>query len=439
VTGGLPGHAGPARAPLRLRGRPTRVPWRTLVTAWGRVCAQSRFVQSGLRCLRFLRVHAVTLFVVCFAMAITLAIRVRFFGFRSGDLDGFVLVWCNDIQKLGVAGALKQSSINYNPPYLYLLWLITKLPLSRVLLVKLASVVGDYVCAAALAGIVYRIYPSAVRAGIAAFALLVVPTVIFNGALWGQCDMLYTAALVLALAARFYGRRSLAAALFGLALSLKLQAIFLFPLLGVWVLRKEIPLRSLVLTPVTFVLTLVPAWLAGTPFADLIAIYPKQIHNSGGLSFGAPTLFTWLPNDERWLAGFGLWFAAAATFMVVLACLYSRERTSPILIIKQATLFACLVPFLLPHMHERYIFLGDVLAVLYVFVLPRHFWVALLVIGASFVSYFSFLFGKDPVPIPLAACLLGAACVFLLSDLLRSLYPGAFAGPGRPLAGRSLG
>jgi Gpi18-like mannosyltransferase len=245
--------------------------------------------------------------------------------------------------------------------------------------------------------------------------------------MWGQCDMLYVVPLVAALVARAYRRRYLTAALFGLAISVKLQAVFLFPLLGVWVLRKEIPLRALALAPLTFVLTLVPAWLAGASFTELITIYPRQVDHSGGLSFGAPNLFAWLPDDGRWLAGFALWFAAAVTFMVMLACLYSRERSSPTLMIKQALLFSCLTPFLLPHMHERYIFLGDVLSVLYVFVLPRHFWIALLVIGASFVSYFSFLFGKMPISLSLAACMLCAACVFLLFDLLRSLYPAAFA------------
>lgn len=379
---------------------------------------------------RFVRAHGVGFLVVSMALLMTWAIRAQLFGFHSGDLDGFVLVWCDDLQRIGLVRALRESSINYNPPYVYLLWLITKLPWSHVLLVKLASGIGDYLCAGALAVAVYRIHPSAVRAAIAGFALLVVPTVVFNGAMWGQCDILYVIPLVAALAARAYGHRYLTAALFGLAISVKLQAVFLFPLLGVWVLRKEIPLRALALAPLTFVLTLVPAWIAGASFWELITIYPKQIQNAGGLSFGAPNLFTWLPDDGRWLAGFGLWFAAAATFMVMLACLYSRERSSPVLMLKQAMVFACLLPFLLPHMHERYVFLGDVLSILYVFVLPRYFWIALLVIGASFASYFSFLFSKTPIPLPLAACMLGAACVFLVFDLLRSLYPGAFARSG---------
>jgi|GEM_PF-4145818 len=195
---------------------------------------------------------------------------------------------------------------------------------------------------------------------------------------------------------------------------------------GEWGLRREISLRALALAPITFLLTLLPAWFAGASFVQLIMIYPRQIQNTGGLSYGAPNIFTWLPDDGRWLGVFGLWFAVAATFMIVLACFYSRERSSPVFTVKQALLFSCLTPFLLPHMHERYVLLGDVISLLCAFVLPRYFWVALLVIGASFSCYFSFLFGQVPILLPIAATMLGAACVFLLFDLLRSLYRVAF-------------
>jgi Gpi18-like mannosyltransferase len=404
--------------PLRLAG-----------TFVGKSSAQVERCGRRFRIRRLAREHGLSLLLAVFGMVITVAIRLQLFGFHSGDLDGFFLVWCDDIKRLGLARALKESTINYNPPYVYLLWLISHLPFDRTRLIKAVPVVCDYLCAVALAGVVYRIHKSRARAAIAGFALLIVPTVIFNGALWGQCDMLYTVFLVAGLLGALHDRYCLTTILFGLAIAVKLQAIFLFPLLGVWVLRKEFPLRPLLLIPAAFLLCLVPAWLAGAPSADLLMIYPKQTEHYSALTLNAPTIFTLLPDDGQWFAGFGLWFAVAATFMVVVACLYSRERTSPILTTKQAMVFSCLTPFLLPHMHERYIFLGDVISVLYAFVLPRYFWVALLVVGASFASYFSFLFGKLPIPLPLASVMLGVASVFLTFDLLRSLYPGAFAQP----------
>jgi Gpi18-like mannosyltransferase len=281
----------------------------------------------------------------------------------------------------------------------------------------------------AVAVLVHRICRSWLRSAIAAFALLVTPTVVFNGALWGQCDMIHTSLLVLALVASLDGRQRVCAALFGLAFAMKLQAVFLFPLLAVWVVRRQMRWSTLLLVPTVFLICLLPAWGAGSHFADLLMIYPNQTQQATGLTVNAPNLFAMLPDEDRWLGGFGLWFAIAAIFMVALACMYTRVLVTPVLAIQQATTFACLVPFLLPHMHDRYVFLGDVFSVLYAFLAPRRFWIALFVVGSSFTSYFSYLFGKSPVPLPLAAVMLGTASGFLTFDLLRALYPTAFPNP----------
>jgi hypothetical protein len=60
------------------------------------------------------------------------------------------------------------------------------------------------------------------------------------------------------------------------------------------------------------------------------------------------------------------------------------------------------------------------------FLVPRRFWIALLAVGACFTSHFSYLFGKVPVPLPVAAVMLGTASICLTFDLLRALYPASF-------------
>ena len=94
--------------------------------------------------------------------------------------------------------------------------------------------------------------------------------------------MVYAAPLAVALAAVLGQRYYFAAALFGVAISIKLQAVFLFPLLGIWAIRRELPLRALLLVPATYLATLVPAWLAGCSWADLLTIYAKQAQQYSG-------------------------------------------------------------------------------------------------------------------------------------------------------------
>jgi len=382
---------------------------------------------------RGIREAMLSAMLVAVGFALTVAIRLSLFDYRSGDMRDCLLKWCDSIQEHGLAQALSSGSIDYNVPYVYFLWLVTKLPCDRVWAIKSLSILCDYACAVAVASLVWRIHRSALRTAAMAFALLVAPTVVFNGALWGQSDMVYTAPLVAGVAAAIGRRHAMAAVLFGVAIAIKLQAVFLLPLLGIWVLRREFPWRPLLLIPLVFVVWLIPAWIAGCSLIELLSIYPKQTGHVLDLSSNAPSIYIFLPNDERWFGRFGLWFATAAIFMLVLACISTRTRTTAALTIRQATTLACVTPFLLPRMHERYVFLGDVLCLLYAFLWPRHFWVALLVIGASFSCYFKFLFQSLPVPLSIAALMLGTACVFLVFDLLRTMYPGAFgAKPATP-------
>jgi Gpi18-like mannosyltransferase len=384
-----------------------------------------------------LRRHGREILMLVVGLVITIQIRVMVFGFHSGDLDSCILKWCDKFRRLGFAGALASGDIDYNPTYLYFLWLVAKLQLDRVFFIKLLPVIFDYLCAATLGFIVYRETRSRLRAVAAAFALLITPTVVFNGALWGQCDMIYAAPMMIALAAALRQRYRLAIGLFGFALAVKLQALFLFPMLGLWTLRREFPWRWLLILPLVYLLCLEPAWILGCSIVQLLTIYPRQTGHNTALTMNSPSIFNWMPEEVRWLGFFGLWFAAAVVFLVFVACLYSKRRVSTIVTVQQALIFACLCPFLLPHMHERYVFLGDILGILYAFLRPKHLWCSILIIGSSFICYFSFLFSKIPVPLTIASVMLGIVCVFLVLDLLRTLYPTAFA--TEETAPRSIG
>jgi Gpi18-like mannosyltransferase len=359
---------------------------------------------------------------------IAIAIRAKVFGYKSGDFEHAVLVWCDDIKKDGFAKALIGRSCNYNPPYVYLLWLATKLPFDRTLVLKGFSILTDFVAAAGVISIINRVSHSKLRALLAGFAVLVAPTVVFNSALWGQCDMAYTAPLVVALAATLGRRYYLAAGLFGLAIAVKLQAVFLFPVLAVWTMRKEFPLRALLLIPAVFFLALVPAWAAGSPLADLLLIYPNQMGQYPKLTMSAPSIYVLLPDEAAWVGPFGLWFGFAVIFMVAVACVYTKVRKTAEVYVREAMVFASLAPFLLPHMHERYFFLADVMSVLYCFVFPARFWVALCVIWASLTGYSSFLFGQTVVTFAIAAAAMGLAIVTVAMDLVKVHHAGAFNG-----------
>lgn len=370
---------------------------------------------------------------VLIGLIISVVIRAVLLDFHSGDMDVHFLPLCDSVARLGLAQALAQPGVEITLSHTYLVWVMASLPdESRVLALKAIPIFCDYLCALLTAVTLRQLGGSWFRALMGAFCLLLAPTIVFNSALWGQFDMLFAMPLLAALALFLRGKPRLSVALFGVALSVKLQAIFLFPLLAIWLLRKQVPWRSLALIPAVFFASLIPAWVGGVPLAFLLMIYPHQTGRYTSLNLHAPGIYNWLPDDAKWLGPFGIWLTIGITFMLVVVCARRKNRPSGSETLAEAFMFACLLPFLLPRMHERYVFLGDVLSIVYAFVVPRHAWLALLVVGASFFSYFPFLFGTAPVPLGVAAMMLGAACLFLVFVVVRASYPAVFARQAGP-------
>jgi Gpi18-like mannosyltransferase len=358
-------------------------------------------------------------------LIISLVLRIKLFRINSIDYDWFLSPWYDYIVGHGGFRALKDDFSNYTPPYLYLLTLATYLPIPKMHAIKWTSVVFDFVLAALVALIVRLKYRSTTLSMVAFFITLFTPTVFFNSALWGQCDAMYTSALLASLYL-IIKRRPVPSVIFlGVALTFKLQSVFLFPLFLILWLKKEIQTRVFLLIPAVYVLMVLPAWLMGRPFVDLLLIHVRHAGVYNQLTLNAPNLYQWVAY-HREIEKASLFFAMAVIFLFCYVVYQSRVEFEKNIIIKLATASAILIPYVLPHMHERYFFPADVLSIIYAFYFPRFFFIPILVISASFFSYLPVIFFNDlkPVLIPYMAVLMALALIVTMVDLVRTLYPG---------------
>jgi Gpi18-like mannosyltransferase len=250
------------------------------------------------------------------------------------------------------------------------------------------------------------------------------PTVVLNSAFWGQADILYAAPLVACLLFLMQRRNSLAMLAFGIALAFKLQAIFLAPLLFGLFLRGDLTLRQLLLVPVVLLGALVPAAIAGRPIPDLLLVYVFQAKQYQLLQMSAATAYAWLPDvglTQRFFTFAGVVFAASLGFALSILIFRTRASISDGLLLKLALLCCLLIPFFLPKMHDRYFYAADVLAILFAFYFPQHFYVPVIVILASFFAYQPTLFSTEPVPMAFLAGGVFVALVAVGRDALTSL------------------
>lgn len=338
------------------------------------------------------------LIITALALCAAFAVRAYFFDFRSGDYNTFLVHWVEYFRQNGGFSGLAGSIGNYNIPYLYFLALFSYTDINDLYLIKLLSVAFDVVLAFAvmkLTGVFTRSAPKR----LAAFLVtLLLPTVILNGAKWGQCDSIYTAFAVLSLWLVLSGRPKLSMAAMALSFGFKLQAVFIMPVFLVMLFAKKIRFRELFIFPLTYVLLILPAIIAGRPPMDALLLYFNQAETVGSaLNYNSPSLFALIPGNINAPAASAAGIAAAFAFLglIFLWTWHRRQNLTNEALLFVTLLIVAGVPFLLPHMHDRYFFMTDVLtlvpAVLYLGFLPM----PALASFASLICYESYFSSYD--------------------------------------------
>ncbi|BAL92149.1 hypothetical protein AMIS_69290 [Actinoplanes missouriensis 431] len=366
-------------------------------------------------------------------VAVAVAVRLLGLGLETYDWLWYLDPWTRFIAENGGFAALKFQFADYNVPYLYLLtgfvWLSQHTPLDVLAWIKLGSVVFDAVLAVYAARIVALRGPGWRMPLLAGLTVLLLPTVVLNGAYWGQCDTIYSSFAVAGLYYLLRGRPWVGTALIGVAFAFKLQAIFLFPVLAALLLTGRLRWRCVITIPAAYVLFAVPAWLAGRPFGELMLIYANQTGKFPQLTYSAPSIYSFLRPAPQYLdmvRTAGVLFAVAAFLALVFLLLARRVELDTEHVVYLAAASALMAPFLLPGMHERYFMLAEVLTVVAAFWAPRKLWfVPVLVQAASIITYQTYLVQAKPAPVDLR--LLTLLVLAALATLVGRLFRGSLA------------
>ena len=388
--------------------------------------------------LRALRLEG-RLLLLCGALA-ALALLGRFLCFprETSDFTDFLLPWFQRLEKLGGLKGLGQEIGNYNVPYMVLLALFTYLPVPALYLIKYSSVLFDLLLALVTGLLVLRLGGSRRRAGVCFLLVLALPTVFINSAVWGQCDSIYVSLALLGLWLCLEDRSGWGMAAFGLSFAFKLQAVFLLPILFPLLLAKKLKWRWIPVFPLTYLLAVSPAVLAGRRVKDVLLFYVSTAATAGsGLNYNSPSMYSLLYfyrlKDTAGAARAGILAAALLCLAVCLLFFFRRKEITDRSILFAALLLCCGLPLLLPHMHDRYFYFVDVLTLcLSCLLLPAAPTVPLSQF-ASLLGYHAYFFRRYLLPMRYG--FYGLALTVLLAAFL--LVGELFSPEKRPRRRRS--
>lgn len=333
---------------------------------------------------------------ILFIIVVTLfaiALRLRSFNFMSYDYEYFLHGWFSAIREKGGLASIGLNLGDYTPLYYYLLALVSYIPIKDLYLIKALSCVGDIVLAFYVMLIVklkYREFWGEIAYAVVMF----LPSVIINSSVWAQCDSIYTAALVACVYYLMKDKNYSAVTAFSIAFAFKLQAVFLAPLMLLLVLKRRIKLRGVLILPLVYFISALPAAFMGRNLWDLMTIYVNQAGEYNQLNMTIPNLFTWFPQDVPEYVGKAAVYFAGAAVLITFAYFCSRRFTiSKEMILAIALFYVLLLPYILPYMHERYYYPADILSVAFAFYFPEKVYIPVITVLTSTYSTCRFLFG----------------------------------------------
>jgi Gpi18-like mannosyltransferase len=298
-------------------------------------------------------------------LAVALLVRVLLFPLKgySVDTNDFI-AWFGTAAAHGIRPFYSVVGFADYPPFnVYIFWFFGSF--ANVIGIGIANIVKwvpnlfDLATAALIYWFVRK--QSTFKLALASAAFYAFnPAVIFDAAIWGQYDAIYTFFLVLSLMLALKSKPKLSAAVFAIAILTKPQGIALAPLLIYLIFRKN-GIKNLLISVAVFAATVFVVILPfewSNPLTFLSKIYFGAYSGYQYTSINAFNLWglfgLWQPDGNLYILGWAL-FGGFAVFAVYV--LHKRFKVSGDALAIFCAFMLFFAFFMLPtRIHERYLF-----------------------------------------------------------------------------------
>ena len=314
--------------------------------------------------------------------------------YETLDYRNFLTRWVDHFRVYGGFRGLRDNVGNYNVPYLYFLAAFSYTDYSDLYLIKYLSIAFDVLLARAVMKLVAHFRKSESLCLAAFCGTLLLPTVILNGSLWGQCDSIYVSLALVSVYYALENRGRLALCFMALSFAFKLQAVFFMPVFFLFFVSGRIRWRDMWVFPGTYLLSVLPAVLLGRPLLSTLTLYFDQADSVGSaLNYNSPSLFSfyWGKGGEALLSRMGILLAFFFCLLLLGVMTIRKDWKDDRRLLLAFALCAVCIPLLLPHMHDRYFFGADILGFALAFLGAELLPLPFLCSFASLLGYHAYL------------------------------------------------
>ena len=328
------------------------------------------------------------------------------------DMMADYIPWMQALQSGGMQQLLAEfSPFPYSAIHVYIWALVARVFPNADPLLLLKGVVIFFDAAQIAVGclLIWELLPRARKlTGLfTAFTLLWInPILLLNAAAWGQTDVMYLGFSLLSLLLLFKQKPALSMLSFGLAVAFKLQAVFLLPALLIlyFCFEKKFSILWFLLIPAVWLLARIPLQLMDGNAASGMEFLTTQTNSYSKATMNAPNLHAMLSEAVKSpLLTMVKWERYSIILTVTaLGSMAAWMIKKKIKLDKQTALLLsawCVLTcvFLLPHMHERYGIVGEILLLLWAVLLwkPRGFLYVLLSMLPVASAYCNYVLDRE--------------------------------------------
>ena len=355
-------------------------------------------------------------------------IRWKLMPIESADYWGFLEDWMRQIREGGGYRSLGHQISNYTSPYMYIMCFLSYITDNDLYALKLVSVCFDYAASIAIFLLIFQMTGNVKKSILGMAVLLLSPTVIIDSAYWCQCDIIYTTFILYALYNFFKNNSKWCLIFIGISFAFKQQVLFIVPfLLIMWLKKRTIRLVHFLWVPVIYVISTLPAWMMGRDFKELLLIYFDQSETYPWGTLEYPNIYALLGEampdmrhaDE--VSGAGIFMT-----IILLGCLayyfYTKDINMTDELIMTLALFTVgVIVYCLPHMHDRYGFLIDILAIVYGVINIKKLPITFGFFIFSILSFMPYLIAVHIVPIQYVAIIQLGLIAYVGYDLYKQI------------------
>ena len=345
--------------------------------------------------------------------------------FESGDYVEYLRPWTNALRAEGGLSGIATYEGNYNMPYVVILALFTYLSTPILTATKILSIVFDFIlamsCGILVAGLVEKNKKEYYL--LTYSAVLLLPTVFLNSALWGQCDSIYTAFIVLALIFLLDEKYTKSFIMLGIAFAFKLQTIFILPIyIILYFAKKKFSILNALIIPAVNIVMSIPALLNGVSFAELFKVYGEQVKTYDyRMVMNFPNMYNLLNCKPEIFYRVSTVFALGICALMLGYTIVKKIDWTKEKILTLSLWFVVVITYVLPGMHDRYMYLGEILILMILITYKKYLPLAIFAVGSTFVTYSAFLFGNSYDIMPILSLIYLAVIAYFTKDLFKLL------------------